>query len=88
MSRYSANLPDGGELAWGYDRPTSSYFIQRYDADEELVFDVSSQYSMRCHPDYPGKTKFSNGELLEIFNDYAKWIHEAHIQALSLDMEF
>lgn len=88
MSRYSEILPDGSELSWGYDRPLSSYFIQKQSPNEELLFDVGNRASLKAHPDYPGKLNFSNSELLEIFNGYSEFIPAHHIQALSLDLEF
>jgi hypothetical protein len=68
-------------VAFGYDNPLSEYFIHVSYADPkdmlgepstenpepELLFAVSSYNTLKCHPDYPGKTKWSRGELLELF---------------------
>lgn len=101
MSRYSHNVVrDGAEyvVSYGYDRPLSEYFIHvehanathsresEEDDNPELLFAVSSYSTLKPHPDHPGKYKFSNSELLELFKEWG--VPEKHISQLALDLPF
>lgn len=88
MSRYSKGLENGQTLAWGYDRPLSEYFIQLEGFDDETVFEIGSYYTTKPHPEYPTKLTYTNSELLEIFNQYAHVIPEAHLSAIASDLPF
>ena len=35
MSRHVLDLPCGDQLAYGFDKPMSSYFVQRYTPSED-----------------------------------------------------
>lgn len=94
MSRYTKKLKEDTQtLVWGFDRPMSEYFIQLFDDTETigdgLVFSISSVFTMVQHPDHPGKTKWGNGELLELIKkDYPNDIPSEHIDALVMDIPF
>ena len=81
MSRYTAMLPNGREIAWGFDPPLSEYFLTEYpteseyakweengDGDDapEVVFSIMSHTTTDPHPDKPEKMHYSNDELLEL----------------------
>ncbi len=88
MSRYSATLENGNTLAWGYDRPLSEYFIHEEGQDDETIFEIGSYYTTKAHPEFPDKLKYSNGEMLEIFQRYTAVIPKEHINALVGDLPF
>jgi len=88
MSRYTATLENGNELAWGFDRPIGEYFIQLFDPEDEPIFSVGSHVTLTPHPVYPHRKHWSNGELLQVFEDYNDAIPEDHIQSLALDLVF
>lgn len=95
MSRYTAELPSGRVIAWGYDRPLSEYFFQEYygkddnreDPDDEVRFSISSHTTLTPHPDHPGQMDWSNGEILELMENYPQ-IPEEHKMALTMDLPF
>jgi len=91
MSRYSKNIIKEDKqynIAWGYDYPLNSYFIQEFDEKDDIVFDVDSYRSIKCHPLFPDKYQFSNGEILEVYKIYTDVIPEEHLEALVLDLPF
>jgi len=88
MSRYSVDLPSGELLIWGFDAPLSEYFIELEASDGECVWSVSNQFSMLCHPKYPGKFVFSRGEMMQFFDDYKEFIPASHIERMALDLPF
>lgn len=88
MSRYTAAIVHGYELAWGFDEPNSEYFIQLFDPEEECVFSIANYWTTQYHPEFPRKARWSNGELLEIFQRYADVVPAEHIQALVSDLPF
>lgn len=79
-------IKDGARyiVSYGYDDPLTEYFLHVEHADAkhtgsaesaeddnpELLFAISSYHTLKCHPDYPGKTHFSNSEILELMQ---KW---------------
>lgn len=93
MSRYSHTVTVEGKdytVSYGYDRPLSEYFLQVEDCgaedDDGLLFAISSYNTMKCHPDYPGKFNWSNGELIELFVHWE--VPFQHTAALASDMPF
>lgn len=82
MSRYSfkTTIDDKQyEVAYGFDRQLSEYFIQ--------VFDYSKEEDMECIV-WEGSymTNKSNGEMLKL---YKKWnVPEEHIEMVALDLTF
>jgi hypothetical protein len=81
-------MRNGETLTWGYDRPLQSYFIQLEDIDDELIFDIGNIVSLKAHPNKPDKLNYSNAELLEVLQDYTDIVPKAHIDAITLDLEF
>jgi len=94
MSRYTKKVKEKGyELAWGYDEALQEYFFHKYkldapDDEEDVIFAISSVYTLDYHPDYPGKMRFSNGEILECMEPYKKHLPEEHLHAIALDAPF
>lgn len=44
MSRYSADLPNGRTLVWGFDNPLGEYFVQEfYTTLESFVIDQENE---------------------------------------------
>jgi hypothetical protein len=94
MSRYTKVIPEKGiEIAWGYDRPLASYFIEEFKLDtpedeEEVVFSISSIMSTDPHPRTPNKFNYSNSEILTIMKEYEEYIPEDHLHAVALDIPY
>lgn len=98
MSRYCHEFRKDGKLylvSYGYDRPLQEYFIHAEEIDPPLdppsddrgmLFAVSSYNTMQCHPDYPGKMRWSNSELSELFTEWGV-PYEYRVQ-LALDLPF
>ena len=101
MSRYNAKLPNGRSIAWGFDYPLQEFFLHEYFSEAEqdalpeetlnitdgVHFAVSSQNTLTPHPKYPDRMKWSNGEILELMNQYPE-IPEEHKLQLALDQPF
>ena len=83
MSRYTHKINLEGktlEVAYGYDRPLTEYFIQVFDTeieneDDQMILWEGSRM-----------TNLSNGEILELFVKYGA--HEDHQYALLMDLPF
>lgn len=87
-------------VAYGFDRPMQEYFLtvekaepdqsQNQDViptrDEDVIFAVSSHFSLNPHPDAPGKLSYSNSELFDLFEEFG--VNEEHKAALALDVPF
>lgn len=86
MSRYEKVLPNGEQVAWGYDRPLSEYFIQKFDKKGETIWSIANYNTLEPHPDHPQKIRYSNSELLEYYEQYE--LPQNHINALCLDIPF
>jgi len=50
------------------------------------LFAISSHMTLRCHPKFPGKTRWSNGELLEQMEFWG--VPQAHRSQVALDLPF
>lgn len=83
MSRFSHKIEKNGkeyEVAYGYDRPLSEYFIQVFDPsiedeDNQLIVWEGSRM-----------TNKSNGEMYRLFE---KWgVKEEHLECLAMDLSF
>jgi len=90
MSRYSAVLENGNEVAWGHDIPLNEFFIQEFPAndEDEPLFCIGNNFSLNPHPRYPKKTVFTNEELVDVFNDYKDVIPPAHILSVACNKPF
>jgi hypothetical protein len=95
MSRYST-IKNDKIYTWGYDRPLKEYFfscrnteIEESDLSEDLFeFSISSNYSIMPHPNHPDKLSYSNGEILEIMQQYDGVVPLQHMDAVALDLPF
>ena len=73
MSRRIANLKEGGHLAYGYDRPLMSYFLQHYDAEDELIREwASNPILIEIGEHRP----HSNGDMLDAFESFKEYVVE------------
>lgn len=101
MSRYQKTSTLNGkavQFAWGYDSPLQEYFFQCFkedysDDENEVIFSISSVFTLDPHPDFPNKERWSNGELIELMERYKDEsgeciIPEKHLQAIALDLPF
>jgi hypothetical protein len=86
MSRYTKVLEDGTYVAYGYDEPLQEYFIQLFDSEEECLFSIANYNTLLEHPDAPHKVRYSNSELLEVFQKYNLPVN--HIIMLASDLPF
>jgi hypothetical protein len=73
-------------VVYGYDRPLREYFIQAWDleSDGAPLFSVSNRFALEPHPDTPEKFDYSNGELLELYEEWG--VPEEHVQLLAMDL--
>jgi len=101
MSRYSFDVVRDGTrylVSFGYDYPCTEYFLHveyadahhcresEEDGNPELLFAIASYNTLKCHPDHPGKFRWSNGEMLEM---YQCWDVPSVAQtAVALDQPF
>lgn len=95
MSRYTKTIDEGKVvLAWGYDSPMSEYFFQAINTEAEededdIIFSISSYHTLKPHPDYPNRMKWSNSEILELMETkYKNHIPAVHRAALAGDLMF
>jgi hypothetical protein len=70
MSRFTCRLNNGNIIAFGFDRPLQEYFFSEYDNQEELLFSIMTYNTTDPHPNHPDKLTYSNGELLEVMQEY------------------
>lgn len=89
MSRYTKTIDDI-EYAWGYDRPTSAYFYQKFDLtaeddEDELILGIDSYFSEK--PEQEGKLAYTNGEILGIMEKDGV-VPEEHLLAIAGDLPF
>jgi len=71
-----------------YDYPLTGFFYQKYDLEsneDELIFSVCTGVCEVRHPDYPNKTRYSRGELLEVM-EADGIVFEEHLERLALDL--
>lgn len=73
MSRYKIHTPDR-VVAYGYDRPTCTYFMQIWDADDKEGPNVDRD----C----------TGGELLELAEEYGVALPHQHARAAAMDLPF
>jgi hypothetical protein len=79
MSRKVKTLDNGDVIAYGYDRPTASYFFQKYaaepddDGEDVLLIDEDSHM-----------TKMSNAKMLELLIEYK--VDDRDIAHVAMDL--
>lgn len=86
MSRHSHQNEKGETIVYGYDGPCQSYFIQKYDVEGEIVYDLDSVFTTVPHPDTPTKMRYSNGEMLEVYE--TEGVPDEYKTMLALDLPF
>ena len=74
-SRFTVQLPDGGHMDYGYDRPLQYYFFQVYDKSGEIV---ASDEMGGC----------AASDVLDAAEQYGAELPENHQAALFLDVPF
>ena len=77
MSRYTKELDNGKEVAYGWDHATG-YFLQVFDVpdddgEDNLLIDECSMF-----------TKMSNGKMIELMNVYE--LPESHLELVAMDL--
>ena len=101
MSRYTYTIPSN-TWAWGFDEALNEFFFQKFDNypfdlyDEEnpddTIFSVSNRFTTKEHPDFPGKTDWSNLELVKLMTsemeEHEFEIPVEHIAAIRSDRPF
>lgn len=94
MSRHTFTMPNKTTLVIGFDKPLQEYFAElwlNYDSDDEsCLWSIGSRLTTIPHPDYPDKTRFSNGDLLTIFSQpaFSELIPSNITEALVNDLPF
>ena len=100
MSRYAIEEIRSGVtylVSFGYDNPCTEYFLHveqidprpeptEEDEQPELIFAIASYNTMKCHPDYPGKFRWPNSELLRLFEHWG--VPSVARVALAMDLPF
>jgi hypothetical protein len=81
------------QVSFGYDNPCTEYFIHveqltmvNDPEEENLLFAVASYNTLTPHPSRPDKIRYSNGELLELFQAWG--VPSTAQEALALDQPF
>lgn len=92
MSRYRHVVERDGvsyEVAYGYDRPLSEYFLQVFTLngeDEDPYFSIGNYYTMTPHPDNLEKIEYSNSEIMELMIEWE--CPQKYIDAVGSDLPY
>ncbi|MHA2068169.1 MAG: hypothetical protein ACXABY_27725 [Candidatus Thorarchaeota archaeon] len=89
MSRYHATTKDGKEMAFGYDRPMTEYFVNVYDEKGDLIEDTNSSGNSMVAGYTVGKSNSTIYERLKELMDPTDWAkHSDKMDQLLLDLPF
>lgn len=89
MSRYSQQTSPGVYVSWGWNY-TLGFWIDAVNENKnipEVLFEIQSSGIPCHHPDFPGKSRFSREEILEIMEKY-DFIPVEHKGAVAMNLKY